>query len=129
MPLVVIISLFTILIIAFKLNEKRVIKINMKYDQEVKNIIEAYYTVDKVECIYRENGKTELVFQDNSLNLNSYQVKIVNKFEDEKVEIEAPLYNERDLNNLFERILSETYFYISKDRYDGLIQSKAKRSI
>ncbi|HCC5607576.1 TPA: hypothetical protein M5605_002498 [Staphylococcus aureus] len=129
MPLVVIISLFTILIIAFKLNEKRVIKINMKHDQEVKNIIEAYYTVDKVECINRENGKTELVFQDNSLNLNSYQVKIVNKFEDEKVEIEAPLYNERDLNNLFERILSETYFYISKDRYDGLIQSKAKRSI
>ncbi len=125
MPLVVIISLFTILIIAFKLNEKRVIKINMKHDQEVKTIIETYYTVDKVECIYRENGKIELVFQDNSLNLNSYQVQIVNNFEDEKVEITAPLYNERDLNDLFERVLSETYFYISKDRYDGLIQATA----
>ncbi|MGS2903498.1 hypothetical protein V5N20_14085 [Staphylococcus aureus] len=121
----IIISIFTILIIAFKLNEKRVIKINMKHDQEVKTIIETYYTVDKVECIYRENGKTELVFRDNSLNLNSYQVQIVNGFEDEKVEIKAPLYNERNLNDLFERVLSETYFYISKDRYDGLIQATA----
>lgn len=125
MPLFVIASIFTILIIAFKLNEKRVIKINMKHDQEVKTIIETYYTVDKVECIYIENGKIELVFQDNSLNLNSYQVQIVNKFEDERVEIKAPLYNERDLNDLFERVLSETYFYISKDRYDGLIQATA----
>ncbi|AWQ35753.1 TPA: hypothetical protein I2107_RS12770 [Staphylococcus aureus] len=125
MPLFIIISIFTILIIAFKLNEKRVIKINMKHDQEVKTIIETYYTVDKVECIYRENGKTELVFRDNSLNLNSYQVQIVNEFEDEKVEIKAPLYNERNLNDLFERVLSETYFYISKDRYDGLIQATA----
>ncbi|HDT6171878.1 TPA: hypothetical protein ACF8UL_002597 [Staphylococcus aureus] len=125
MPLFVVISIFTILIIAFKLNEKRVIKINMKHDQEVKPIIETYYTVDKVECIYRENGKAELVFQDNSLNLNSYQVQIVNKLEDEKIEIKAPLYNERDLNDLFERVLSETYFYISKDRYDGLIQDTA----
>ncbi|HDH0857948.1 TPA: hypothetical protein P6W76_002595 [Staphylococcus aureus] len=125
MPLFVVISIFTILIIAFKLNEKRVIKINMKHDQEVKTIIETYYTVDKVECIYRENGKAELVFQDNSLNLNSYQVQIVNKLEDEKIEIKAPLYNERDLNDLFERVLSETYFYISKDRYDGLIQDTA----
>ncbi|WP_447258167.1 hypothetical protein [Staphylococcus aureus] len=97
----------------------------MKHDQEVKTIIETYYTVDKVECIYRENGKTELVFRDNSLNLNSYQVQIVNGFEDEKVEIKAPLYNERNLNDLFERVLSETYFYISKDRYDGLIQATA----
>ncbi|HHW4765952.1 TPA: hypothetical protein ACUY6B_002690 [Staphylococcus aureus] len=121
----IIISIFTILIIAFKLNEKRVIKINMKHDQEVKTIIETYYTVDKVECIYRENGKTELVFRDNSLNLNSYQVQIVNGFEDEKVEMKAPLYNERNLNDLFERVLSETYFYISKDRYDGLIQAIA----
>ncbi|HGO3192303.1 TPA: hypothetical protein ACK03Q_002814 [Staphylococcus aureus] len=125
MPLFIIISIFTILIIAFKLNEKRVIKINMKHDQEVKTIIETYYTVDKVECIYRENGKTELVFRDNSLNLNSYQVQIVNEFEDEKVEIKVPLYNERNLNDLFERVLSETYFYISKDRYDGLIQATA----
>lgn len=125
MPLFVVISIFTILIIAFKLNEKRVIKINMKHDQEVKTIIETYYTVDKVECIYIENGKAELVFQDNSLNLNSYQVQIVNKLEDEKIEIKAPLYNERDLNDLFERVLSETYFYISKDRYDGLIQDTA----
>ncbi|HDP5852243.1 hypothetical protein [Staphylococcus pseudintermedius] len=125
MSFVFIISIIVILIILFKLNDKRVEKINRKHDQQVKNIIEAYYTVDKVECIYRENGKTELVFQDNSLNLNSYQVKIVNDFEDEKVEIKAPLYNERDLNDLFERVLAETYFYISEARYDGLIQATA----
>ncbi|EWA82571.1 hypothetical protein, partial [Staphylococcus aureus] len=114
MPFVIFISIVAVMIILFKLNDKRVEKINRKHDQQVKNIIETYYTVDKVECIYRENGKTELVFQDNSLNLNSYQVKIVNDFEDEKVEINAPLYNEHDLNDLFERVLAETYFYISK---------------
>lgn len=123
MPFVIFISIVAVMVILFKLNDKRVEKINRKHDQQVKNIIETYYTVDKVECIYRENGKTELVFQDNSLNLNSYQVKIVNDFEDEKVEINAPLYNEHDLNDLFERVLAETYFYISKARYDGLIQA------
>ncbi|MCS5286975.1 hypothetical protein [Staphylococcus aureus] len=125
MPFVFIISIIVILVILFKLNDKRVEKINRKHDQQVKNIIETYYTVEKIECIYRENGKTELVFQDNSLNLNSYQVKIVNGFEDEKVEINAPLHNERDLNDLFERVLAETYYYISKDIYDGLIQATA----
>ncbi|KII19383.1 hypothetical protein Q5A84_14220 [Staphylococcus aureus] len=125
MPFVIFISIVSVMVILFKLNDKRVEKINRKHDQQVKNIIETYYTVDKIECIYRENGKTELVFQDNSLNLNSYQVKIVNDFEDEKVEINAPLYNEHDLNDLFERVLAETYFYISKARYDGLIQATA----
>lgn len=125
MPFVIFISIVAVMIILFKLNDNRVEKINRKQDQQVKNIIETYYTVDKVECIYRGNGKTELVFHDNSLNLNSYQVKIVNDFEDEKVEINAPLYNESDLNDLFERVLAETYFYISKARYDGLIQATA----
>ncbi|WP_210127773.1 hypothetical protein [Staphylococcus sp. GDX8P114P-2] len=54
MPFVIFISIVAVMVILFKLNDKRVEKINRKHDQQVKNIIETYYTVDKVECIYRK---------------------------------------------------------------------------
>nr|WP_172687471.1 hypothetical protein [Staphylococcus aureus]ADA81092.1 hypothetical protein SAP089B_038 [Staphylococcus aureus]ANS91806.1 detO [Staphylococcus aureus] len=114
-----------LVIILLKLNDKRVESIIKEHDQRIKEIIETYYTIDKVESIYKENGKTELMFKDNSLNLNSYQVKIVDSLEEERVVIEAPLYNTTDINDLFELVLAETYFYIAEDRYNGLIRISA----
>ncbi|HDA2850113.1 hypothetical protein APV47_05820 [Staphylococcus aureus] len=114
-----------LVIILLKLNDKRVERIIKEHDQRIKEIIETYYTIDKVESIYKENGKTELMFKDNSLNLNSYQVKIVDSLEEERVVIEAPLYNTTDINDLFELVLAETYFYIAEDRYNGLIRISA----
>ncbi|MCO4360679.1 hypothetical protein MTR04_10160 [Staphylococcus agnetis] len=122
MAFIVFILVILILLIIFTVNDKRVDKINKKYDMQIKNIIETYYTVDKVECIYRENEKFVLVFEDNLLNLHNSQIVIVEVLEDEKVEINAPLYNEIDINNLFELILGDTCFYISKVRYDGLLK-------
>ncbi|MEZ2068072.1 hypothetical protein QUC34_13920 [Staphylococcus aureus] len=117
-----------LVIILLKLNDKRVERIIKEHDQRIKEIIETYYTIDKVESIYKENGKTELMFKDNSLNLNSYQVKIVDSLEEERVVIEAPLYNTTDINDLFELVLAETYFYIAEDRYNGLIRISAEVS-
>ncbi|BBL19087.1 hypothetical protein IF721_13575 (plasmid) [Staphylococcus aureus] len=114
-----------LVIILLKMNDKRVESIIKEHDQRIKEIIETYYTIDKVESIYKENGKTELMFKDNSLNLNSYQVKIVDSLEEERVVIEAPLYNTTDINDLFELVLAETYFYIAEDRYNGLIRISA----
>lgn len=123
MPFIVFITIIIVLILFLKLNDQRVERISNKKDLEVKNIIEDYYTVDKIESIYNKNKKIELVFQDNSLKLNSNQIEIVDYFEDEKVEINAPLYNESDINNLFELILEDTFFYISKNRYESLLKS------
>ncbi|NGC23396.1 hypothetical protein G0X78_12575 [Staphylococcus aureus] len=125
MPVIIPMLAIVLVIILLKLNDKRVERIIKEHDQRIKEIIETYYTIDKVESIYKENGKTELMFKDNSLNLNSYQVKIVDSLEEERVVIEAPLYNTTDINDLFELVLAETYFYIAEDRYNGLIRISA----
>lgn len=121
MPFIYMVFIITTLVILLKLNEKRVHKINLKQDRHVQETIEQYCTVQQIKCINRTNESVIVEFDEYAFDLSHHQVNLVDDEIDERVEINAPLYNETDINILFEKVLKDTYYYISKERYQNMI--------
>ncbi|WP_285337927.1 hypothetical protein [Staphylococcus sp. UMB10092B] len=96
-------------------------KINLKQDRQVQETIEQYCTVQQIKCINRTNESVIVEFDEYAFDLSHHQVNLVDDEIDERVEINAPLYNETDINILFEKVLNDTYYYISKERYQNMI--------
>ena len=95
-------------------------------EKRVIDFIQSAYKIDNIEAIHRKNNHLELIYNRKTLDVKSEQVIFVDEADQEDVETNFSLAEDDEREDLFDKILENTYFYMTKERFDHLmIQSKA----
>lgn len=95
-------------------------------EKRVIDFIQSAYKIDNIEAIHRKNSHLELIYNRKTLDVKSEQVIFVDEADQEDVETNFSLTEDDEREDLFDKILENTYFYMTKERFDHLmIQSKA----
>ena len=95
-------------------------------EKRVIDFIQSAYKIDNIEAIHRKNNHLELIYNRKTLDVKSEQVIFVDEADQEDVETNFSLAEDDEREDLFDKILENTYFYMTKERFDQLlIQSKA----
>ncbi|MBZ8172637.1 hypothetical protein FOG26_05560 [Staphylococcus cohnii] len=95
-------------------------------EKRVIDFIQSAYKIDNIEAIHRKNNHLELIYNRKTLDVKSEQVIFVDETDQEDVETNFSLAEDDEREDLFDKILENTYFYMTKERFNHLlIQSKA----
>jgi len=95
-------------------------------EKRVIDFIQSAYKIDNIEAIHRKHNHLELIYNRKTLDVKSEQVIFVDEADQEDVETNFSLAEDDEREDLFDKILENTYFYMTKERFDHLmIQSKA----
>lgn len=95
-------------------------------EKRVIDFIHSAYKIENIEAIHRKNDHLELIYHRKTLDVKNEQVIFVDEANQENVDTDFTLKEEDEREDLFDKILENTYFYMTKERFDQLmIQSKA----
>ena len=131
MSTLIFLLILAVIIIIYLLVKQNLLKIlKLKsinvIEKRVIDFIHSAYKIENIEAIHRKNDHLELIYHRKTLDVKNEQVIFVDEANQEYVETNFTLKEEDEREDLFDKILENTYFYMTKERFDQLmIQSKA----
>ncbi|MGK9045649.1 hypothetical protein [Mammaliicoccus vitulinus] len=123
--LLFIVSLFIILILYLVLRQKYVKDFKKrrsirKREQRIKELVNAAFKIDRLQLIEERKTDVKLKYNKRAIAVQPEQIKLVDAVDDERIEITYELPNDITKEEVFDFIIDNSNFYISKERYNNL---------
>ncbi|MCY1038902.1 hypothetical protein OWI77_08685 [Staphylococcus nepalensis] len=90
-------------------------------EKRVMDFIHNAYKIEKIEAIHQKRDHLELIYNRKTLDVKKEQVIFVDEADQENVESKFKLTEDDNKEDMFDNILENTHFYMTKERFDHLM--------
>ncbi|RIN19120.1 hypothetical protein BU070_12650 [Mammaliicoccus vitulinus] len=91
-----------------------------KREQRIKELVNAAFKIDQLQLIEERKTDIKLKYNKRAIAVQPEQIKLVDAIEDERIEVTYELPNGITKEEVFDFIIDNSNFYISKERYNDL---------